>query len=174
MTSNIPALALAPALTAFLALGSGCASKDAPSLTVYCHEGELIRTDLGEPGASHADLTTWWADVHEELPESRDPADSEVIGIASGYNVVTSPSHQMPDGLAHEYRVSNFHLSFFDSNDKVVWTGLHDYCHDQGGLINEARRPIIGGSGRFVGARGEGVVTPVGDDWFRVDLYLVD
>ncbi|MBQ72414.1 MAG: hypothetical protein CMJ67_05855 [Planctomycetaceae bacterium] len=169
---NIRIAALASLI--LVSLGSGCASTSHPSLTVYCHEGELVRTDLGEPGPSHADITTWWADVHDVLPESRNPEDSEVVGLASGYNIVTGPIHLMQDGKSHEYRVSNFHLSFLDSDDDIVWSGIHDYVHDQGQLINIAKRPITGGSGRFRDARGEGVVTPLGDDWFKVEIFLKD
>lgn len=151
-------------------IGSGCASRT--TLTVYCHEGDLVRSDVGQDGSSHGDLTTWWADVHEVLPESRDPEDSAVVGIASGFNIVTGPVAQMDGRPGHEYRISNFHLVWFDSNDEVIWSGLHDYGHEEGTLINTAERPIIGGSGRFLGHDGVSVVTPLGDDWFKVDLHL--
>lgn len=158
---------------------AGCASTGrtlptAPSVTVYCHQGSLTRTDLGTSGPSPADLITWWADVHDVLPESRDPQDSPVVGIASGFNVTTSPKHKMADGDKHEYRVSTFHLEWFDTVDEICWSGLHDYVHDGGQMINTARRPITGGMGRFLGRDGVADVTPLGDDWFRVDLYLTD
>lgn len=166
MTIRISALAL----LIITALGSGCTSSR--TLTVYCHEGALVRTDLGTPGPSQADLTTWWADVHETLPESLDPADSPVVGIASGFNVVTVSEGEVTERPSREYRVSNFHLVWFDSNDELVWTGLHDYGHDDGRLINVADRPISGGTGRFLGSHGRSVVTPLGDKWFQVDLYI--
>ena len=162
------------ALVMLIALGSGCSRNPAPNLILYCHEGDLTRTDLGDEGPSNGDLTTWWADVHEVLPESGDPADSKVVGIASGYNIVTGPLRMMKDGSSHEYRVSSFHLSFLDSEDDIVWSGIHDYVDSEGPLINTARRPITGGSGRFVGARGESVVTPLGEDWFKVEIFLED
>jgi hypothetical protein len=33
---------------------------------------------------------------------------------------------------------------------------------------------VIAGSGRFLGRPGVAVVTPEGDDWFRVDVFLLD
>ena len=145
-----------------------------PTLTVYCHQGNLERCDLADPGASQGDLTTWWANVHGDLPSSRDPKDSPRIGIASGFNVTTSSKHQLGDDELHEFRVSNFTLKWSDSDDQLIWSGLHDYANESGQLINTCRRPVIAGSGRFLGRPGVAAVTPEGDDWFRVDLFLLD
>ncbi|MAD20165.1 MAG: hypothetical protein CMJ52_08250 [Planctomycetaceae bacterium] len=158
---------------------AGCATTSRtlptePTLTVYCHEGDLQRCDVADTGPSLGDLTAWWADVHGELPASRDPKDSPKIGIASGFNITTSADHELGDGQFHEFRVSNFNLRWFDSEDQLVWSGLHDYASEGGRLINEARRPVIGGAGRFLDRPGVAVVTPEGGNWFRVDLYLLD
>ena len=134
----------------------------------------MTRTDLGERGTSSGDLTIWWANVHAVLPASRNPADSPIVGIASGFNVTASPYREMGDGLEHEYRVSTFHLEWFGTEDEVCRSGLHDYANTDGPLINACRRPIIGGTGWFLGRAGVARVAPLGDDWFRVDLYLVD
>ena len=66
---------LARTIAALLvAATAGCATTTSrtlstePTLTVYCHEGELSRCDLAASGPSQGDLTTWWADVHADLP----------------------------------------------------------------------------------------------------------
>ena len=145
-----------------------------PTLTVFCHQGNLMRADLATPGPSHGDLTTWWANMYADLPASGDPADSPQIGIASGFNVTTSPDHELGDNKQHEFRVSNFNLRWSDSEDQLVWSGLHDYANEGGELINTCQRPIIGGTGRFLGRPGVAVVIPEGNDWFRIDLFLLD
>ncbi|MCP4794649.1 MAG: hypothetical protein GY885_00650 [Phycisphaeraceae bacterium] len=163
-----------------IAATAGCATTTSrtlstePTLTVYCHEGELSRCDLADSGPSQGDLTTWWADVHADLPESRDPDDSPRIGIAGGFSITTSPKHDFGDGQLHEFRASNFNLRWFDSEDQIIVCGLHDYANEGGRLINACRRPVIGGTGRFLDRPGVAAVTPEGDDWFRVDLFLLD
>jgi len=62
-----------------------------------------------------------------------------------------------------------------DSNaDSHVFSGQQRYVHSRPRLDNHVRRPIICGTGRFLGRSGVAVVTPKGEAWFRVDIYLVD
>ncbi|MCP4833521.1 MAG: hypothetical protein GY895_02040 [Phycisphaera sp.] len=172
--ARMTVVALLAAATAGCATTTSRTLSAEPTLTVYCHEGELSRCDLADSGPSQGDLTTWWADVHADLPESRNPDDSPRIGIAGGFNITTSPKHDLDDGRLHEFRASNFNLKWFDSEDQIVVCGLHDYANEGGQLINECRRPVIGGSGRFLDRPGVATVTPEGGDWFRVDLFLLD
>ena len=166
MTYRNP-LILVIGLALTMAMGTGCSTSNqraipaTPSMTVFCLEGSLMKTDLGSEGSTHGDLTTWWANVYSSMP-------------TSGFMITTGPSKDLGDKDGFEFRVSNFTLKLLDSNDSIVCSGIHRYEEAVGQLTNQVQRPITGGTGQFLGRAGEAIVTAEGDDWFRVDLYLLD
>ena len=163
-----------------MAMGTGCSTSNqraipaTPTMTVFCLQGSLMKTDLGSEGSTHGDLTTWWANVYSSMPTSKNPKDTTLVGIASGFMITTGPSKDLGDKDGFEFRVSNFTLKLLDSNDSIVCSGIHRYEEAVGQLTNQVQRPITGGTGQFLGRAGEAIVTAEGDDWFRVDLYLLD
>lgn len=167
-------------LVMIMTLATGCATSNrrtvptSPTMTIYCLQGDLIRLDLGDSGPSHADLTTWWANVYSSFPKSGNASDASIIGIASGFNIVTSQNKKIEGKKDLEFRASTFNIELFESKDSIVFGGL--YRNDEGTAqpTIQVRRPVLGGSGQFLGRDGECVVTPEGDNWFRVDFYLLD
>jgi hypothetical protein len=145
-----------------------------PDVVAYCHEAFLERIDLGDPGQSHGDMVTWSADVLDAIPASRDRADGTATGIASGYMIVTRPNDEVGSrvGDDREFRLSTMTMSWDGTDDSVIFSGLHAYGHDAPRLDNSVTRPIIGGTGRFLSRPGLAIVTPEGDAWFRVEIYL--
>lgn len=172
------------ALTLYTTLVIGCASGSGdwhaqtlptkPDIVTYCHEAFMERIDLGEQNQSHGDLVTWSADVFDSMPSTRDRTDGKVIGLASGYMVVTHPNHEVnkPDHEDREFRLSTMTMEWSESDDSLIFKGLHAYAHHAPRLDNQVSRPIIGGTGRFLGRSGVAIVTPEGEAWFRVDIYL--
>ncbi len=145
-----------------------------PDVVAYCHEAFLERIDLGDAKQSHGDIVTWSADVFDEIPASRKKSDGRTTGIASGYMIVTRPNHEMGDhtGADREMRLSTMTMSWDGTDDSIIFTGLHAYGHDAPRLDNTVTRPIVGGTGRFLGRPGIAIVTPEGEAWFRVEIYL--
>jgi hypothetical protein len=144
-------------------------------------------TDLPDPSGlksmvvraadqSHGDMVTWSADVFNEMPANRKHADGTVVGIASGYMIVTRPNHEVGTAadVDREFRVSTMTMSWNGTDDSIIFTGLHAYGHDAPRLDNTVTRPVVGGTGRFLGRAGVAAVIPEGEAWFRVEIYLAD
>ena len=145
-----------------------------PALVAYCHEESIQRIDIGEENQSHGDIISWSADVFDSMPPSRDHDDAEKVGSASGYMIVTRPKSvldEMP-GTDREFRLSTMSMSWADTDDSIIFTGVHAYSHDESSLDGQVTRPIVGGTGKFLGQDGIATVTSEGDNWFRVEIYL--
>ena len=184
MTRRIIQLAIACSMTLF----AGCAGNGQhdsrgdmtlstePDVVAYCHEAFLERIDLGAADQSHGDMVTWSADVFNEMPANRKRADGTVVGIASGYMIVTRPNHEVGTAadVDREFRVSTMTMSWDGTDDSIIFTGLHAYGHDAPRLDNTVTRPVVGGTGRFLGRAGVAAVIPEGEAWFRVEIYLAD
>ena len=154
--------------------GSGASLSSSPDVVAYCHESFLERIDIGAAEQSHGDLVTWSADVFDSMPDSGDHRDVDAIGLASGYMIVTRPNHELIDDEEsdREFRLSTMTMLWNDSDDSIIFSGLHAYGHHAGRLDNTVRRPVVGGTGRFLGRAGVAVVIPQGDAWFKVEIYL--
>jgi hypothetical protein len=145
-----------------------------PTVGAYCHEEFIQRIDIGEENQSHGDIISWSADVFDSMPASRDHEDVNKVGSASGYMIVTRPKSvldEMPE-TDREFRLSTMSMSWSGTDDSIIFTGVHAYSHDQSSLDGQVTRPIVGGTGRFLGQDGIATVTSEGDDWFRVEIYL--
>lgn len=145
-----------------------------PTVVAYCHEEFIQRIDIGEENQSHGDIISWSADVFDSMPASRDHEDVNKVGSASGYMIVTRPKSvldEMPE-TDREFRLSTMSMSWSGTDDSIIFTGVHAYSHDQSSLDGQVTRPIVGGTGRFLGQDGIATVTSEGDDWFRVEIYL--
>ena len=157
-----------------LSTGSGMRLPDTPDIVAYCHEAFMERIDLGSADQSHGDLVTWSAEVYDHMPASGKRADGEVVGLASGYMVVTHPNHEISKAghEDREFRISTMTMSWDKTGDTLLFKGLHPYAHGSARLDNHVTRAIIGGTGRFLGRSGIASVIPVADAWFRVEIYL--
>ena len=153
---------------------SGSNLPSTPDVVAYCHESFMERIDLGKLEQSHGDLITWSADVFEAMPESGNRIDAEAIGLASGYMIVTRPNHEVGDAADsdREFRLSTMTMSWNNTDDSLIFSGLHAYAHHVPRLDNTVTRTVVGGTGRFLGRPGIATVTPEGDAWFKVQIYL--
>jgi len=170
---------LSTAAALLVTLSAGCAGgpkslPTKPDVVAYCHEAFLERIDLGTTNQSHGDMVTWSADVFDHKPANADRAAGEVVGMASGYMVVTHPNHEIskPDHDDREFRLSTMTMTWDETGDSLIFKGLHAYAHHAPRLDNDVTRAIIGGTGRFLGRSGIAKVIHDGDAWFRVEIYL--
>jgi hypothetical protein len=127
--------------------------------------------DVGFPGASPGDTVVW----HAPLTTSRGDLSTEV-GLAIGTMTrvrVGQPALPGEDG-ARDHRATSVEFGWHESPDSMVILGGHPYA--AGAVESDVAilRAIVGGTGRFIGARGEMTSTPLGDGWYEHRIVLVD
>jgi hypothetical protein len=86
---------------------------------------------------------------------------------------VGQPALPGEDG-ARDHRATSVEFGWHESPDSMVILGGHPYA--AGAVESDVAilRAIVGGTGRFIGARGEMTSTPLGDGWYEHRIVLVD
>jgi hypothetical protein len=123
----------------------------------------LETIDIGDEGKSHGDMLAFKATISNEEGE---------IGILSGILItVNLPTDQS----AVEDRMGNLIFTFGDS-DSLVVAGASVYAPDKTEMnANQPQvRAVIGGTGKYLGARGEVTTTRNDDGTYDHDFRLVD
>jgi len=143
-------------------------------MTLYNAPPRIDVFDYGFPGGSAGDLVVWHAPLASALPTKQNP---EVeIGICTGTMIVVkSGGDPLPgeDG-AREHRMTHVELDWHGSDDSLVIMGSHPYQQHAPQSDQAILRAVIGGTGRFIGARGEVRSTPIGGGWYEHRIRLVD
>lgn len=142
----------AAALAVLAATAAACGGEKTETmhLVLIAPSIKVIQTDVGRPGPSPGDVRTFSLPLQTE---SGKPA-----GRLDG---TTSITDQVTRGRqVREYRVGTVQLSLTDGN--IVASGVYTSAPRQwtpspGGT----HRPIVGGTGRYRGARGELTQTPL-------------
>lgn len=127
--------------------------------------------DVGFPGASAGDSVAW----HAPLTTEKGDLASEV-GIATGtMTMVRTGRAALPgeDGN-RQHRATKVLFDWHESPDSLVIIGAHRYSEAAIESDSPMLRAIVGGTGRFIGARGEVRSTPLGDGWYEHRITLVD
>ena len=119
---------------------------------------------LGQQNGEIGDVYTYHADLTD--------ADKKVVGQIHGVMVRTSGATDKADC----HRMTSVELDWHDSDDSLVIMGAHGYLKGQ----KEAPpgtpilRAIVGGTGGYMGARGQLKSTKMEDGWYRHELTLLD
>ncbi len=152
-----------------LATAQGAATK---SLVVRVAHGPVTTAnsqyiDAAPAGPSVGDLRTYY------LPLTR-PGSSRRIGYLTGTLLTTATARPRP-GM--ELRTANLVFVVGGPADQIVVGGVSGYAQSASTLSKKSVviRPVIGGSGKYAGARGWCVTTHfLNDTWTHVFHLTVD
>src|SRR6266581_811590 len=136
----------ASVLMAACGLRSTTASTE--TLTVYEDRPTLKLLDLGPPGNSPGDVYHFFAPLHSS---PRGPVIGEVFGSKTLIKMATDANPNL------ETRASVLFFSFANRQDQIVALGARDYPSTAGEFDagQPVVRAILGGTGKYMGARGQ-------------------
>jgi hypothetical protein len=167
------ALRIAPALVAacVLLIGAAGAGAAGPKARVISVAHGAVTTsnsqyiDLGTPGASVGDLRTYY------LPLAR-TGTTATVGYLTG-TLTTVAVDQPAPGM--ELRTANLVFVIGRVSDQIVVGGVAEYTQTASTVAAKSTvtRPVIGGSGRFAGARGWCISTHLADNTWTHVFHLM-
>jgi hypothetical protein len=134
--------------TLMAACGLRSTNSSTETLTLYEDAPKMKLLDLGEPGNSPGDVYHFFAPLHSR-PSG--PVIGEVFGSKTLVKVATESN---PDV---EKRATLLFFTFADRQDQIIALGVHDYS-PTAAEFNAGKsvdRAILGGTGRYMGARGQ-------------------
>src|SRR5215510_2694722 len=143
---------MAAAALSLLALIAGCGARSAnPStetFTVYQDAPKMSLLDLGAPGNSLGDVYHFSAPLHSERGG---PVTGELIGSKT---LVKMPTDANPN---LERRATLMFFTFASDKDQIIAFGVGDYSPSTPEFEagRSAVRPVLGGTGKYIGARGQ-------------------
>lgn len=142
---------------------TGAAAHAKETFHIVQEKPELVHIDLGKDGASHGDMLAFQAGFTTEDGKK---------GIMSG--IITTVDIPKKDGEFFD-RVGNIVLDF-GSTDSLVVAGNSVYAVSAGEMVVDAPqvRAITGGTGRFIGARGQITTTRRDAGHYDHKIELVD
>jgi len=130
------------------ACGARCSNPSTETFTVYQDAPKMSLLDLGQPGDSPGDVYHFFAPL-------RSSSGGEVTGEVFGSKtLVKLASDAKPDV---ENRATLLFFSFGDHKDQIVVFGITDYSPKAGEFAagQSVVRAILGGTGKYLGARGQ-------------------
>jgi hypothetical protein len=143
-------LGAAAAVTSVLiaACGAHSTSQSTETFTVYEDAPKMSLLDLGAPGNSLGDVYHFSAALHSERGG---PVTGELIGSKT---LVKMPTDANPN---LERRATLMFFTFADGNDQIIALGAADYTPSapEFGAGQPVVRPVLGGTGKYMGARGQ-------------------
>lgn len=121
--------------------------------------------DLGEPGPSVGDMRTYY------LPLTQ-PKSTKSVGYLTGTLTTVALDKPSP-GM--ELRTSNLVFVIGKPADQIVVGGVAAYASAASSISTESvvTRPVIGGSGKYAGARGWCVSTHFADNTWTHVFHLL-
>ena len=130
------------------ACGARSTNQSTETFTVYEDAPKMSLLDLGAPGNSLGDVYHFSAPLHSERGG---PVTGEVIGSKTLVKVATDANPNM------ERRATLLFFTFADGKDQIIAFGAADYSvsapeFDAGQPVV---RPLLGGTGKYMGARGQ-------------------
>lgn len=129
------------------ACGLRCTSPSSETFTVYQDAPKMSPLDLGPPGNSPGDVYYFSAPLHSS-------PGGPVIGEVFGSKTLVKPTTANPN---LEQRATLLIFDFGNRQDQIVVMGVLDYP-PTAGEFNAGKpvvRAILGGTGKYVGARGQ-------------------
>ncbi len=147
-TRRIIGLAAVLASTLMAACGQRSTTALTETLTVYEDKPTMKLLDLGEPGNSPGDVYHFFATLHS-APGG--PVTGEVFGSKTLIKIATDTNPNL------ETRATVLFFTFANHQDQIVAVGATDYPPTAGEF--DAGQPIVrailGGTGEYMGARGQ-------------------
>ena len=118
------------------------------TLTVYEDKPTLKLLDLGPPGNSPGDVYHFFAPLHSS---PGGPVTGEVFGSKTLIKMATDANPNL------ETRATVLFFSFANRQDQIVAVGATDYPPTAGEFDagQPVVRAILGGTGKYMGARGQ-------------------
>jgi hypothetical protein len=143
-------LAAATVLASVLiaACGAHSTNQSTKTLTIYQDAPKMSLLDLGAPGNSLGDVYHFSAALHSERGG---PVTGEVIGSKT---LVKLPTDANPN---QERRATLMFFTFADGKDQIIAFGAADYSPStpEFDADKPVVRPVLGGTGKYMGARGQ-------------------
>jgi len=136
------------ALIAMAVCGLRSANPSTETLTVYEDAPKMKLLDLGEPGNSPGDVYHFFAPLHSK---PGGPVTGEVFGSKTLIKLATDAN---PD---FEKRATLLFFTFADRQDQIIALGVHDYSPTapEFSAGKSVVRAVLGGTGKYMGARGQ-------------------
>jgi hypothetical protein len=134
--------------TLMVACGLRSTTVSTETLTVYEEKPTLKLLDLGPPGNSPGDVYHFFAPLHSS---SGGPVTGEVFGSKTLIKMATDANPNL------ETRATVLFFSFANRQDQIVAVGATDYPPTAGEFDagQPVVRAILGGTGKYMGARGQ-------------------
>ena len=141
-------LAVLLASSLIAACGVHSTNPSTETFTVYEDAPKMSQLDMGAPGNSLGDVYHFSAPLHSERGG---PVTGELIGSKT---LVKMPSDSNPN---MERRATLMFFTFANSKDQIVAFGAADYSPSTPEFETgqSAVRPVLGGTGKYMGARGQ-------------------
>jgi len=148
VTQRMAALAALLALALMPACGLRSTNSSTETLTVYQDAPNMKLLDLGEPGNSPGDVFHFFAPLHSS---PGGPVTGEVFGSKTLVKLATEANPNL------EQRATLLSFTFSDRHDQIIALGVADYSPTAGEFNADKprARAILGGTGRYMGARGQ-------------------
>ena len=152
----------------FIALASSSALQAADvttKFTIHQDEPSLAHVDIGQKGQSHGDLLVFDAPVQTTSGEK---------GKLSGF-VITVDTPEKEHEVFQD-RIVSMVFDFGNANTLVIsGKSVYPYHGELEIAKNDAQiRAIVGGTGKYIGARGQISTTRDDDDGYTHVIELVD
>jgi hypothetical protein len=130
------------------ACGAHSSSTSTETFTVYEDPPKMSLLDLGAPGNSLGDVYHFSAPLHSERGG---PVTGELIGSKT---LVKLPTDANPN---LERRATLMFFTFENGKDQIIAFGAADYSPSAPEFEagRAAVRPVLGGTGKYMGARGQ-------------------
>ena len=130
------------------ACGAHSTNPSTETLTVYQDAPKMSLLDLGAPGNSLGDVYHFSAPLHSERGG---PVTGELIGSKT---LVKMPADANPKT---ERRATLMFFNFADGKDQIIAFGAADYSPSvpEFEAGQSAVRAVLGGTGKYIGARGQ-------------------
>ena len=128
--------------------GAHSTNQSTETFTVYEDAPKMSLLDLGAPGKSLGDVYHFSAPLHSERGG---PVTGEVIGSKTLVKMATDADPNL------ERRATLLFFTFAGAKDQIIAFGAADYSasapeFDAGQPVV---RPVLGGTGKYMGARGQ-------------------
>jgi hypothetical protein len=141
-------LAALVASTLMAACGLRSTNLSTETLTVYQDAPNMKLLDLGEPGNSPGDVYHFFAPLHSK---AGGPVTGEVLGSKTLIKLATDNNPNSED------RATLLFFTFGGHQDQIVVFGITEYSPTAGEFAagKSIVRPILGGTGKYMGVRGQ-------------------
>ncbi|MEC7583622.1 MAG: hypothetical protein VYE77_04835 [Planctomycetota bacterium] len=138
-----------------------------PTMVLYNSPPIIAHFHLEDTARAHGEIVSWHADLDDAEGKG-----ATRIGHCNGTMQVTRDNDGHGDD--REHRMTTIELDWDDSDDSLLIAGSHPYRH--GVVQSDTRmiRAIIGGTGRFMGARGQMISERLQSGWYRHSIWLID